>query len=144
MLQWRRYHFSTPVACLRLLTWAECSSLQYHQEWGCFLSKGKEDLLTPRFQPGQSDLGRNVRRRIVTEGSLAGSGVGILMRPVSLHFLARGPRDSALASRRCGSCALTWVLVRRVSLRTVGILEICCSLRGKQKKKAGVAPALCS
>ena len=28
------------------------------------------------------------------------------MCPCQLHFLARGPRDSALASRRCGSCAL--------------------------------------
>ena len=39
----------------------------------------------------------------MTEGSLlAGSGVGILMRPVSLHFLARGPRRPALATPRCG------------------------------------------
>ena len=28
------------------------------------------------------------------------------MCPCQLHFLVRGPRDSALASRRCGSCAL--------------------------------------
>ena len=44
---------------------------------------GTSDLLLPlRFQPGQSGLGRNVRRRVVTEGSLlADGGSEILMRP---------------------------------------------------------------
>ena len=45
---------------------------------------GTSDSLLPlRFQPGQSGLGRNVRRRVVTKGSLlADDGVEILLRPV--------------------------------------------------------------
>ena len=44
---------------------------------------GTSDLLLPlRFQPSQSGLGRNVRRRVVTEGSLLADGRSeILMRP---------------------------------------------------------------
>ena len=44
---------------------------------------GNSDLLLPlRFQPGQFGLGRNVRRRVVTEGSpLAGCRSELLMRP---------------------------------------------------------------
>ena len=48
-----------------------------------YRESGNSAILLPlRFQPGQSGLGRNVRRRVVAEGSLlAGCRSELLMRP---------------------------------------------------------------
>ena len=69
--------------CLTMQTIASCTRQCRFRGPFEHSESGTSDLLLPlRFQPGQSGLGRNVRRRVVTEGSmLADGGVEILTRP---------------------------------------------------------------